>query len=581
MQTSNQLQKPERITPDKLEIALQRSSLGLDVGARLRDAARAVGDSQALADSYLISESARIENYFITPHMVGEFGEDYEGLFTLTTLSTSRLCPNYVADRAHASRKIVKERVRGTSRRVGLSHKLATLTKPKLIGAGIELDFKVFDDALVRLRKSKWWTDRVVAAVKGEEVTLGDKKRLEKEKRRWDFVTDGYHVHAHILVYGKHLDWEELGGEWKKWLMKAAKKYDVTLEFNTKHGRPVVDVQKIEARERDDRDISEEAAVFEVCKYVVKGSEFARVPASQLIDVDRALRGRRMLEFWGEYNNRKGSKKRGADESREAANAYLDEKKQLTAKSDSKKLQKPRKPRSRSLRESGAELCAQKWVASPRKRRGEEGEDEWVEWTAIEKGEVVWASMVEEVGRQRRDWRKSDLISRFPFNIFYRIDSKEVLYGMSVNPASAFESDEQRTLRTDFKFDLGERLEQVTEDRAAELMKWDEVSGHVDRADMHMRVAWQERERFIRYIEHGVDALVGDETLENRKAMDWAKFQQENTTEENRDKIARAYQLELSGEIAGMSQSEITEYFRPRVEEARRKLLLENGMAII
>jgi ribosomal protein L34 len=452
------------------------------VGARLRDAARGLDNPQALADSYLISESAIQENYYITPRMIGEYGEEYEGLFTFTTLSTSRLCPNYVAQQSHAARKVVKLRVLGTEKRVGCSHKLVTLTKPKMIGAGIEKDFAVFDDALVRFRKAIWWTSRTFATVKGEEVTEGDKKQLEKEGRRWSFERDGYHLHAHLLTYSKFLQWEELGELWKKCLKKAAKKHGVKLEFNTSHGRPVVDIRKVKARARDGKDISEEAAIFEVCKYVVKGSGFARLPASQLIELDRALRGRHMLEYWGEYNKRRGSK------SRKAA-TYLDEKKQLTdseqAGSEKVELPKPEKRRARPLREIGAEMCA----------AGHEKE---------------WAEMVQEVGRQRREWRKSDLITRFPFNIFYRIDGKEVLYGISTNPASAFDNDELRAARLDYKLDLGERSEEIEAASADERAAWAAVVRDADRTEMRRAAEWQEREAWHAYVNDGPETPHGD-----------------------------------------------------------------------
>jgi hypothetical protein len=272
-------------------------------------------------------------------------------------------------------------------------------------------------------------------------------------------------------------------------------------------------VRRIKPRAANGRDISEEAAVFEVCKYVVKGSEFSRVPASQLIELDRALRGRRMLEFWGSYNNRKGYGQRG-----DAAAPYVHEKTQLTAATAEKReLPKPAKPRARPLRQIGAEMCA----------AGKEKE---------------WAEMVKDVGYQRRRWRKSDLIARFPFNVFYRIDGCEVLYGISVNPASAFTDDSLSATRLDYKLDLGERMEEIDEASQSERAAWAEVVANPDRREFRAAIAWQERERWQAYVNHGSDGLlVGkDETARNRNKFSWEKTEGLNTPEENKQKIARA-----------------------------------------
>lgn len=509
---------------DKLEIALERSSIGLDVGARLRDAARAHGNAQALADSYLITESAILENYFLAPRMRNEFNEEYEGLFTLASLSTSRLCPNYIAECAHDRRKQVRAKVSGAAPRVGCTHKMVTLTKPKLVGAGVEKDFEVFDGALIKLRKAKWWVDHVLAAVKGEEVTLGDNLNIAGGKRQWDFRRDGYHVHAHLLVHSKYLDWKELGELWKRCLESAAEKHGVKLEFNTSHGRPIVDIRKIKPKAKHGRDMTEDAAVFEVCKYVVKGSEFARVPSAQLLELDRVLRGRRMVEFWGEYNNRKGYGRRAqtpeASESREAA-AYLDEKKQLTAEGG---IGKPKKTRARPLRQIGAEMCE----------------------AGHEKG---WAETVQEVGRMRREWRKSDLIVRYPSNIFYRVDAGEVLYGLSANPACAFNSDSLSLARFDFRYDLGERVEEFEAAQASERAAWFDTITSADRTQYRSILDWQERERWFAYVNHGPDALTGDETLKNRRKWNWERLSVLNSLEENEQRAARAFSWELSGKM--------------------------------
>jgi hypothetical protein len=471
--------------------------IGTDVGRRLRDAALLAGDAQAEADADLIIQTARCENFTVAPDVVGEFGELFDALFTKSVLSSSRLCPSYVARSASKSRKRVGAVIHAVEKLPGERWWLATLTMPTLIGAGVELSFDIFDDALSRLRKGKWWKDKVRAALKGEEFTLGDSRRLESEGRAWDFEQDGYHVHAHVMSLAVEIGWSGLGEQWKRCLLRAAQKFDVAMEFKTKHGRPVVDVRLVTTKRQGKRTISEEGAIFEVCKYMVKGSEFSKVPASQLLEVERTLRGRRMVELWGDLNNRKGSEggarvkresdaiaghaaptiedrlnalygnaevdhARGIDDmalwqqargelyvclelepETSAAlltrTAYLDEREQLTARAARGSPLKVQKRRARPLRLIGAQMIA-------------------------EGRRIEWKEMLLEVARQRREWRESDLIRRFPHNVFRGLDGS-MRYGLCVNPATAFESGALYGHRVGLKTYLEDRASDIAKAR--------------------------------------------------------------------------------------------------------------------
>jgi hypothetical protein len=166
--------------------------------------------------------------------------------------------------------------------------------------------------------------DKVRGGVRGVEFTLGDQRcdkhiRLKakwKDCRRscadcrafvWVFDTHGYHFHAHYILWSKKLDWEELGEAWTKSLQATAEEFGVELVIGTKHGRAIVDVVKVTERGNRRDSISETGAIDEATKYITKGSDFEKIPETELVEINNALAGRRMIEPLGEANTRKGS----------------------------------------------------------------------------------------------------------------------------------------------------------------------------------------------------------------------------------------------------------------------------------
>ncbi len=379
----------------------------------------------------------------------------FDGLFILTLMSSSRLCQSYVAEAAKRARKKVLERIQSYAPKRGEKLRLVTLTMPTIKGVGLEKTFEIFDDAWRRFRKCAWWRKRVRGGCKGEEFTLGDKKRLEDEHRAWDFELDGYHVHAHILVWSEWLVWTELGEQWAIFLERAAKKKGVEMKFATSHGRPVVDIRLVTHKKRSKGTVSHQGAVYETCKYLVKGVEFAKVPAAQLVDVERTLRNRRMVELLGKCNNRKGSVKGRQSRSnagsmsleearrlvewvddapegmrsdvradkltaaRERVQTYIYEQEQLTARGMSHKeflkALRVKGVRPPPLREIGAEMI----------RKGER--QKWLDYIKI-------------IASERREWRRSALRRRFPYATFRPLGGKP-FYGLLANPACSFDTD--------------------------------------------------------------------------------------------------------------------------------------------
>jgi hypothetical protein len=261
-------------------------------------------------------------------------------------------------------------------------------TLPISFAAALE----VFDLAMVLLRKRKWFKETVRGAVQGVEFTLGE-------------GSEGYHIHAHLLAWSRWVDWSEFGEQVTDCLSRAAVRLGVHMAFSTSHGRAVVDVRLVTSKSRGKGTVSVRDAVMETCKYIVKGSEYEKIPASEICEVERVLFNRRMVETFGECNLRKGKAVvsetvEKLDDSGKSPYIY----KKCTVDGAEKKRSKP-------LRAIGAELI----------KLGRRAE---------------WLRKLRLVFFERRQWRKQYLASRFPYATF-RTLSGEIFYGLRAQPMAA------------------------------------------------------------------------------------------------------------------------------------------------
>jgi hypothetical protein len=122
------------------------------------------------------------------------------------------------------------------------------------------------------------------------------------------------------------LKWDELGEVWTDCVERAAASYGVLVTFETYHRRLVVDVRAVTKKAQGRNTIALDDAVNEVCKYLCKGSDFAKISAGELCQVERALRRRQMLQRFGECNDRKGKARgeRAKDETSANTATFLD-----------------------------------------------------------------------------------------------------------------------------------------------------------------------------------------------------------------------------------------------------------------
>jgi hypothetical protein len=130
-------------------------------------------------------------------------------------------------------------------------------------------------------------------------------------------------------------------------------------------------------------------AVEELCKYVVKGSDYEKVPVAELVDIDEALFNRQMIKSYGDFNNQKGK----GNEETKSKDTSLDTK-YIT---DGAAHLKPKRARRPSMVETGVRLIL------------DGKRDEWLR--------IIRVTM-----EHRREFRVEQLAWKYPHACFRTLD---------------------------------------------------------------------------------------------------------------------------------------------------------------
>jgi hypothetical protein len=252
--------------------------------------------------------NAGTANHFVAEHLLSATGETFTG-FGSWNVASSSLDAAYLKAKSKKSRKAITFalelcKMHLAANKIKAYKNFLTFTQPTLIGVSLKETFAVADYAWSLFRKRKVFVDNIYGAVVTEEFTLGNKYKLEN--RAWSVDKDGYHAHRHLIVFGKWLDVELLKIDWTECLEISAAKFGYRLKFPTANGYAVVNRKTV---------WSDDNAIAELGKYICKSSTFDALPASEIIAVEKALQGKRMLQTFGECNKRVGT---------QAANAHLD-----------------------------------------------------------------------------------------------------------------------------------------------------------------------------------------------------------------------------------------------------------------
>jgi hypothetical protein len=240
-------------------------------------------------------------NHFIAENLLSVTGETFTGFGSWTVASSSLDCA-YLKAKSKKSRKAITFALELcktylTANEIKAYKNFITFTQPTLIGVNLKDTFAVADYAWSLFRKRKYFVESIFGAVIAEELTLGEP--YKKENRAWAFDKDGFHVHRHLIAFAKWLDVERLKFDWTECLELAATKFGYRLNFPTKNGYAVVNRKTV---------FSDDNAIAELGKYICKSSTFDDLPASEIIAVEKALQGKRMLQTFGQCNKRVGTK---------------------------------------------------------------------------------------------------------------------------------------------------------------------------------------------------------------------------------------------------------------------------------
>ncbi len=348
-------------------------------------------DARAIAKSDLLIETYRSRNIFhATDLHNGKTGEMFDGCGVLVQLISSRVSPAYLSAQGRRARKRIRAKINDTKLLVGERYRFLTLTMPYL-ETDVATVLKIKDRATTLFKKRKLWTANVRAAFLAEEITVGESSTIRYTH---------YNAHSHALLISKYIQQWEIADVWTGCVEKACSEYGVEfLMRNLVSNRLTVDIKDVETYgKKKGRTLDE--SVDELCKYVVKGSDFDKVPVEKLVEIENALFKRQMIKSYGDFNSQKGKKNSETVNKRTSLDT-----KYIT---DGAAQFKPKQPRKPSLVEVGERMIL------------EGRRDDWLEMLGL-------------VAEQRREFRVDYLSHKMPFATFRTLDGKR-WFGVSERP---------------------------------------------------------------------------------------------------------------------------------------------------
>jgi hypothetical protein len=364
-------------------------------------------DAKFIARADLLRETYRPKNIYHATDLINyQTGELFDGYGVLINSVNSRLSAAYVKTSSARARKKVRATLAETKLFVGERYRFLTLTMP-FLEANVATVLKVKDRALTLLKKRKLWTSNIRAGFISEEMTIGESST---------FYFTHFHVHAHALIVSKYVYQWQLADVWTDCIERACAEFGVEfLMRNLVSNRVAVDIKDV-ATYAKKKGKSLDDAVDELCKYVVKGSDYEKVPVAEIVEIDEALFSRQMIKSYGDFNNQKGKgniETNGKDTSLDT--------KHIT---DGAARVKPKRPRRPSMVETGVRLI----LAGKR--------DEWLQ-------------MIGLTMEHRREFRVEQLAWKYPHSTFHTLDGGR-WFGVAERPPKVVVSlaDYKRKMRT-------------------------------------------------------------------------------------------------------------------------------------
>ncbi len=246
--------------------------------------------SRALAARLRLCNNSK--NLFLAKDLHNADFELFDGEGSLWCCN-SRLCSFCVAKLAKRSRKIANYIIENQPKKHSHKWRFVVLTMPDdaLIGLSLYKQRQVFNDAWRWLStKSEWFKKTIDGCIKTEEFTV-DVSRLNI-----------FHYHINLLTYSAFPSESRFKTEWTEALKHSFKKHNVAWHCPTSNGLANVYMKLVvdyRIENNHSTKISEQAAVFELCKYVTKAQSWEQMPIQQLAEVAENPRFWRMFEVLG------------------------------------------------------------------------------------------------------------------------------------------------------------------------------------------------------------------------------------------------------------------------------------------
>jgi hypothetical protein len=218
------------------------------------------------------------------------------------------------------------------------------------------------------------------------------------------------------LLVGKHIDQWQIADAWTDCIERACAEFAVEfLMRNMVSNRLTVDIKDV-ATYAKKKGKSLDDAVDELCKYVVKGSDYEKVPVAEIVEIDEALFKRQMIKSYGDFNNQKGKGN--------AETASKDTSLDTKYITDGAASLKPKRVRRPSMVETGVRL-----ILDGRR-------DEWLQ--------IIGVTM-----EHRREFRVEQLAWKYPHATFRTLDGGR-WFGVAERPPKVVVSlsDYKRKTRT-------------------------------------------------------------------------------------------------------------------------------------
>jgi len=376
-----------------------RYETGNKLADRFAEAARRENDIEALVGSDLLKATFSRSNFFWSEDFINyETGETFGGHGVIAQFSSSRLNASYNALQARRQRKKITAQIKDVKILVGCRYRFLTLTLP-FLKTSFPNVVAIKERAFTLFRKRHLWVDNVQGAFAGEESTVGSCS---------SYFQTHHHLHAHCLVLSKYMEWSEIETVWTDCVEKACQEYGVECVTDRTTNRIHADVRDV-AKRAWEQGKSVEQAVLELCKYVVKGSDYHKLSDRELLVVEKTLSNRQMVRRYGCFNER-GENTPSQNSHSVGETPSLDTKCIVDGESD--------QPKRETLKQTGVRLC-------------KEGK------------RVEWLEYRDAVMDQRREWRRLQLSVLYPHAVFHTL-AGETWSGVSVRRPEVVSIDDYR-----------------------------------------------------------------------------------------------------------------------------------------